>query len=122
MSPLALLILLLMFPDLPETKFLFEILFPNKYNSFNCLKGAVAKLSMFVILLSDKSFNTIISILAILKSGGAYLPILPDYPTERIDFMLADSGSKFLITQKEYKGKYKFDGLILCADDEKIYN
>ncbi|MBQ7667756.1 MAG: amino acid adenylation domain-containing protein [Clostridia bacterium] len=75
-----------------------------------------------VCMILDKSFNTIISILAILKSGGAYLPILPDYPTERIDFMLADSGSKFLITQKEYKGKYKFDGLILCADDEKIYN
>jgi amino acid adenylation domain-containing protein len=36
-----------------------------------------------------------------LKAGGAYLPIDPGYPEERIDFMLKDSGAKILLTGRE---------------------
>ncbi len=36
----------------------------------------------------------------ILKSGAAYLPIDPDYPQERIDYMLSDSGAKLCITEE----------------------
>jgi amino acid adenylation domain-containing protein len=39
----------------------------------------------------------IVGILGILKSGGAYLPIDPDYPKERIDYMLADSNARVLL-------------------------
>jgi amino acid adenylation domain-containing protein len=41
--------------------------------------------------------------LGILKSGAAYLPIDPAYPQERIDYMLKDSGAKFLITTDNLK-------------------
>ncbi len=43
----------------------------------------------------------VISVLGVLKSGGAYLPIDADYPTERIDFMISDSGCKKLIDEGE---------------------
>ncbi|MGE5343973.1 MAG: amino acid adenylation domain-containing protein [Candidatus Omnitrophota bacterium] len=46
----------------------------------------------------ERSIEMIIGILGILKSGGAYLPIDPDYPQERIDYMLKDSGAKLLFT------------------------
>ncbi len=36
----------------------------------------------------------------ILKSGAAYMPIDPDYPQDRIDYMLSDSGAKLCITEK----------------------
>lgn len=40
------------------------------------------------------------AITGILKSGAAYLPIDPDYPQERIEYMLSDSGAAFCITEK----------------------
>lgn len=41
----------------------------------------------------------IAAMLGILKSGAAYMPIDPDYPQDRIDYMLSDSGAKFCITE-----------------------
>jgi amino acid adenylation domain-containing protein len=49
-------------------------------------------------LMMERSIEMIIGILGILKAGGAYLPIEPDYPDERIKFMLADSGANVLVT------------------------
>ncbi|WP_264530518.1 non-ribosomal peptide synthetase [Flavobacterium sp. N502540] len=51
----------------------------------------------------EKNEWAIISILAILKSGGAYVPIDPMYPKDRKDFMYADSGCKLIIDEKELK-------------------
>ena len=52
-------------------------------------------------IMADRSIEIIVGILGILKAGGAYLPIDPEYPEERIRYMLADSSAKFLMT--DYK-------------------
>jgi len=44
-----------------------------------------------------RSIEMIIGIMGILKAGGAYLPLDPDFPQERIDYMLADSGAEIVI-------------------------
>ncbi|WP_264530516.1 non-ribosomal peptide synthetase [Flavobacterium sp. N502540] len=49
----------------------------------------------------DRSEWMVIAILGVLKSGGAYLPIDPEYPQERIDFMTADSGCVTLLDAEE---------------------
>jgi amino acid adenylation domain-containing protein len=46
----------------------------------------------------ERSLEMIIGIYGILKAGGAYLPIDPNYPQERIRYMLADSKVQFLLT------------------------
>lgn len=47
----------------------------------------------------DRSAEMIIAILGIWKSGGAYLPLDPDYPIDRLTFMLQDSQIQILVTQ-----------------------
>lgn len=46
----------------------------------------------------------VIAILAVLKAGGAYLPIDPEYPEARIQYMLEDSGAVCMLTQEELAG------------------
>jgi len=48
-------------------------------------------------IMMERSVDMIIGILGILKSGGAYLPIDPEYPQERINYMLADSSARILL-------------------------
>ena len=43
----------------------------------------------------------------ILKAGGAFLPMLPDYPDDRISYCLKDSGSRFVVTTKAIKEEKK---------------
>ena len=50
-------------------------------------------------ILVGRSMEMIISILAVLKAGGAYLPIDPEYPTDRVVYMLEDSQAKILLTE-----------------------
>lgn len=56
-----------------------------------------------IALLLDKSEEMIISILAVWKAGAAYVPMDPNYPIERIRYMLSDSSSKILVTQGRYR-------------------
>jgi len=49
-------------------------------------------------IMIESSVEMIIGVLGILRAGGAYMPIPPDYPRERIEFMLKDSAAKILVT------------------------
>ncbi len=53
-----------------------------------------------VALMMDRSPNTIISILAVLKTGAAYLPIDTDYPKERIKYLIENSKVSFILTDE----------------------
>ncbi|KPV93678.1 Tyrocidine synthase 3 [Pseudoalteromonas sp. P1-9] len=46
----------------------------------------------------ERTINMVATLLAIHKAGGAYLPLDPSYPVERLNYMLADSGAKVVIT------------------------
>jgi amino acid adenylation domain-containing protein len=59
-------------------------------------KGVLA--DDIVAIKMHRSIEMIIGIMGILKAGCAYLPIDPDYPPARIDYMLKDSGAKMLVT------------------------
>jgi len=48
-------------------------------------------------IMMERSLEMIMAIMAILCAGGAYLPIDPDYPEERINYILADSGAEIVI-------------------------
>ncbi len=48
----------------------------------------------------ERSVPMIIGLLGILKAGGAYLPLDPEYPAERLHFMLADARAPVLLTRQ----------------------
>lgn len=60
-----------------------------------------------VAILIDRSVEMVIAMLAVLKAGAAYLPLDPNYPTERVSFMLEDSGAKLLLASQAYQGKHQ---------------
>ena len=48
----------------------------------------------------ERSLEMVVGLLGILKAGAAYVPVDPEYPTERIGYMLRDSQAQVLLTQK----------------------
>jgi D-alanine--poly(phosphoribitol) ligase subunit 1 len=60
-----------------------------------------------VAIMVERSLEMIVGLMAILKSGGAYLPISPDYPARRINHLLVDSSTKILLTQGKFVDKIK---------------
>src|SRR6185312_11024371 len=55
------------------------------------LAGHGASPGQYVALLIERSADAVVAILAVLKTGAAYLPIDPALPTSRIEFMIADA-------------------------------
>jgi|GEM_PF-3210481 len=65
------------------------------------LREQGARPNRVVSLLADRSVETVVGMLGILKAGAAYLPIDVDYPAERIEYLLRDSGTDILLTTGE---------------------
>ncbi|GAB1541024.1 hypothetical protein NUACC21_36930 [Scytonema sp. NUACC21] len=53
-----------------------------------------------VAICVERSIEMLVGLLAILKAGGAYVPLDPIYPSERLTYILEDSGVKVLLTQQ----------------------
>src|SRR2546423_6049467 len=57
----------------------------------------------------------LVALLAVLKSGGAYLPLDPSYPLERRQYMLADAGASVVITYPSLASGLGDDSLQIVA-------
>src|ERR1039458_6241671 len=68
------------------------------------LRNLGARPDVVIGLLVERSVETVVGILGILKAGAAYLPIEPHYPPERIAFILGDAQAKLLVTQTSLLG------------------
>ena len=94
------------------------------YNDLSKKSNKLAKLLInsgvkpgdIVALALDRSHQMIISLLAILKCGAAYLPLDPEYPKDRVDFMLEDSSAKLLLTSKKYHNHFESAHELLIED------
>ncbi len=71
----------------------------------------------------QRSPEMIIGLLAVLKAGASYLPVLPDFPKERVAYMLSDSGSSLLLTHLAVPYlDHVAEGIdIIYADDMLLY-
>jgi amino acid adenylation domain-containing protein len=68
---------------------------------------------------AERSVEMVVAILAVLKAGGAYLPLDPTYPAERLAFMIQDSGIGLLLTQAHLLDRLPTAGLqLVCLAEE----
>ena len=81
-----------------------QLTFAQLNDRANQVASYLAKLGigseMLVGLCAERSLEMLVGLLGILKSGGAYLPLDPAYPAERLAFMIDDARVKVLLTQE----------------------
>ena len=78
---------------------------------------------VFVGICLDRTLDLIVGLLGILKAGGAYVPIDPQYPRERLSFMLEDSRSSVMLTQSALAAELAVEAtpvVLLDADWARI--
>ncbi|OYE04336.1 non-ribosomal peptide synthetase [Nostoc sp. 'Peltigera membranacea cyanobiont' 232] len=67
----------------------------------------------------QRSLEMVVGLLGILKSGSAYVPLDPNYPQERLSYMLADSGVDVLLTQQSLLATLPESQVtVVCLDDD----
>jgi natural product biosynthesis luciferase-like monooxygenase protein len=66
----------------------------------------------------ERSLDMVVGLLGILQAGGAYLPLDPDYPRDRLSFMLEDSRAPVLLTQRHLAGSLPVQGVRTVLVDE----
>lgn len=76
-----------------------------------------------VCIMTNRSLETIICMLGILKAGGAFLNLDPTYPLERTKYYLEDCKSKYVLTQRSLRNKVsEIENCIEIDLDNEFYN
>ncbi len=84
-----------------------------------CLGGLGVKPGAVVAICAERSVEMVVAVLAVLNAGGAYAPIDPAYPQERVAFMLQDTDAPVLLTQQHLlAGLPDHRARTLCLDTD----
>ena len=70
----------------------------------------------------ERSFEMFVAVLAVLKAGGAYLPLDPAYPPDRLQYMLEESGTKLVLTRDEPRERLaiRFPQVVWLSVDDRL--
>jgi amino acid adenylation domain-containing protein len=83
------------------------------------LKKSGVRLESRVGVCLERSLEALVALLGIFKAGGAYVPLAPDYPAERLKYMLADAQVKVLLTDRDGMAKLADrTAAAICLDDD----
>lgn len=99
------------------------------YAELNCRSNQIARHlrelgvgpDVPVGLMVGRSLQIFVGILAILKAGGCYVPLDPQYPAERIQYMLDDTGAKIVLTEGEIAQTLQYTGTVLDLTDTSYW-
>src|SRR5262245_58732392 len=98
-------------PDAPALRFRDETLsYAELRTRVRAVAARLAGLGVqpgsLVAVCMDRSIEMVVALYAIQRAGCAYVPIDPDYPDDRIAFMLEDLDTPILLTQGHLKGRF----------------
>lgn len=89
----------------------------------NYLRNSQIVQNDIIGIMTERSLELIVAILAAFKCGCTYIPIDPNFPDERITYMLENSNSKILLTTKNTFSKTTYENkLVINFDNLNIYN
>jgi non-ribosomal peptide synthetase component F len=87
----------------------------------NVLYTAGAGPDIPVAIGMDRSLEMVVSMLAVLKAGSAYLPIDPTFPQERIDFILSDGDAHAVLTSRALRERFSDQAVpAICVDADPL--
>ncbi|MFA6076276.1 MAG: amino acid adenylation domain-containing protein [Negativicutes bacterium] len=77
---------------------------------------------VIVPIMLERSAEMLVAVLAVMKAGGAYLPLDIKYPQARLDYMLEDSNAAIILSQPSLRDKFaRFGGEFIDVTDAVIY-
>lgn len=85
------------------------------------LRGMGVERGTIVGIMLERSPEMMVGIMGILKAGGAYLPVDPAYPAERIEYILQDSGTAFLLLGEGVNPPAVYSGRVVSLTDAAIF-
>ncbi len=97
------------------------------YYQLNCranqlahyLKSVGVKADVLVGICVERSLEMVVGLIGILKTGGAYVPVDPDYPQDRLSFILEDTQVSVLLTQQRLVERLPESGVqLVCLDTD----
>ncbi|MEN2401845.1 non-ribosomal peptide synthetase [Flavobacterium sp. MC2016-06] len=88
-----------------ETALSFKELDKKSNQLAQYLKEQGVQKEQLIPICIDRSLEMIVGILAIIKAGGAYVPIDPDYPKDRINYIVEDTQAKIVLSSVQYADK-----------------
>ncbi len=109
--------------EFEETKLTYQQLNERANQLAHYLRTAGVGADVLVSVCIERSAELVVALLGILKAGAAYLPLETEYPAERLRFILNDSATPILITQKSLSDRIRqlgTDARIVCLDEEEI--
>lgn len=87
----------------------------NQFASFMAQKSV--KRNEIIIVAMDRSIDMVIAMIGLLKSGITYLPILPDYPKDRLNYILENSNTGHIYSSYKFKDQYgEYPGAIFADE------
>ncbi len=112
------------------------VIFEKKQLSFTELNRRANQLAHYLVskgiggemrvpICIERSPEMIVAILGILKTGAAFLPVDPEYPVERINYLIANTGAEIVISNQESRTKLQKiqgPGIILIDTDWPLIN
>src|SRR6202041_1481720 len=82
------------------------------------LRGLGVGAETLVGLCVERSLEMVVGLLGILKAGGAYLPLDPEYPEQRLAFMLEDAQVPLIVTHSALRERFLGVASVLCVDQD----
>lgn len=96
-------------------------LFESVKSRAKAIRAAGVKAGDFVGVMLNRSPEMLFQMLAVMQAGAAYIPIDPEFPMDRIRYMLEDSGAKLLVCEEQFKSIAEQLCMVLTPDELKTF-